>query len=353
MKIGVLNGGGDAPGLNSVIRAVAKTAIIKYGYEVVGFRDGFKGLIEDAWQLLSLQTVSGILPKGGTILGTTNRDNPFDYQGRDASPEIRDNFQRHGLEGLVVVGGDGTLSIAHELFRRWHLAVVGVPKTIDNDLMATDTTFGFHTAVQTATHACDMLHDTAESHHRVMILEVMGRYAGWIALYAGLSGGADIILLPEIPYSMEAIFRKIREREDAGKRFSIMVVAEGVRTPAGEYAIRSTVATGKEKMRLGGIGNVLAGEIESITGVESRATVLGHLQRGGSPNAYDRLLGTRLGVKAVELVAAGDFGKMVAIRGEQVVAVDLSLAVKQNRLVPAGHELLEVARALGICLGEE
>lgn len=351
MRIGVLNGGGDAPGLNAVIRGIVRSCAYRYNYQVIGFRDGFKGMIEDNWEMLTVKNISGILQKGGTILGTTNRDNPFNFKGKDMSQEIINTFKRNHLGCLIVIGGDGTLSIAEELFRKWNLPVIGVPKTIDNDLSATDITFGFQSAVLTATMACDMLHNTAESHHRVMILEVMGRSAGWIALYTGLSGGADIILIPEIPYSTEAIKRKIEERADLGKRFSIIVVAEGVRTPEGGL-VAASILDGN-KVRLGGIGNYLAAEIERFTGIECRATVLGHLQRGCPPIPFDRLLGTRFGVKAVELAANNVFGVMVTLHGDVVGKIELKEAVKSIKVVPADHELINVARAVGISLGDE
>lgn len=351
MRIGVLNGGGDAPGLNAVIRGIVRSCAYKYSYQVIGFRDGFKGMIEDNWETMSVKSISGILQKGGTILGTTNRDNPFNFNGKDMSQKIINTFKKHNLSCLIVIGGDGTLSIAEELYRKWELPVIGVPKTIDNDLAATDITFGFHSAVLIATTACDILHNTAESHHRVMILEVMGRTAGWIALYTGLSGGADIILIPEIPYSMESIKKKIEERAVVGKRFSIIVVAEGARAPEG-----GLVATSKlngNKVRLGGIGNYLAAEIERLTGIECRATVLGHLQRGCPPIPFDRLLATRFGVKAVELAAKNVFGVMVALHGDVVDKIELKEAVKSIKVVPADHELIGVARAIGISLGDE
>ncbi len=358
-RIGILTGGGDAPGLNAVIRAVVKTAIRVYSMSVVGFESGFGGLIKNKARELTESDVVGILPIGGTILGTTNRDNPFHYpvvKGgevtyTDVSDRVFENISIHGIEALVVIGGDGSLSIAKELYDRG-LNVVGVPKTIDNDLSATDQTFGFDTALATATEALDKLHTTAESHHRVMVLEVMGRYAGWIALASGIAGGADVILIPEIPYNIDVVVKKVNERSKEKKKFSIIVVAEGAKPIGGEMVVKKRVEDSFDPIRLGGIGDMVAQAVESATGKESRVTVLGHLQRGGSPTAFDRILSTRYGVGAVNLVAEGKFGRMVCLKGQSIDSVPLEEAVGELRKVPVDGELVRVARQLGICLGD-
>lgn len=358
-KIGVLTGGGDCPGLNAVIRAVVKTAINKYGLEVIGILDGFGGLINKKTRKLTLTEVSGILPRGGTILGTTNRDNPFKYpvvkEGKteyvNKAPNILAFLEDEGIDALVVIGGDGSLSIAKE-FHDLGLPVIGVPKTIDNDLSATDVTFGFDTALVTATEALDKLHTTAESHHRVMVLEVMGRYAGWIALEAGIAGGADVILIPEIPFSLEKVCDKILERKKKGKNFSIVVVAEGAIEDGGEMVVQKIIKDSADPIRLGGIGSVVAHKIEACTHMESRTTVLGHLQRGGSPTPFDRILSTRYGSMAVEILMQGDFGKMVALRTPDIIAVPLAEAVGELRKVPVTSDKISAARAIGISFGD-
>jgi 6-phosphofructokinase 1 len=358
-RIGVLTGGGDAPGLNAVIRAVVKVAIREYGLSVIGFLNGFGGLIKNQARELTEKDVVGILPRGGTILGTTNRDNPFHYPvvkgGKkvfvDVSDRIFENISIHGVDALIVIGGDGSLAIAKELHAKG-LAVVGVPKTIDNDLLATDQTFGFDTALTTATEALDKLHTTAESHHRVMVLEVMGRYAGWIALAAGVAGGADVILIPEIPYRIEKVIDMINQREVQGKKFSIIVVAEGAKPVDGELVVQKRVEDSFDPIRLGGIGHVVAQQVEEATGKETRVTILGHLQRGGSPTAFDRILATRYGTGAVRLVVEGRFGHMVCLRGTSIDAVPLTEATGQIRAVPLDSDLLLSARQLGICLGD-
>jgi 6-phosphofructokinase 1 len=357
-RIGVLTGGGDCPGLNAVIRAVTKTAINEYGVEVVGFRDGFKGLVENDYMPLDLASVSGIAHKGGTILGTTNRDNPFNFHSvvdgqdyfSDESTRAIANMQELGIGGLVVIGGDGSLNIAYR-FVELGVPVVGVPKTIDNDLSATDVTFGFHTAVTTASEALDKLHTTAESHHRVMILEVMGRYAGWIALCAGISGGADVILIPEIPYKIETVVEKIKQRHQLTKKFSIIVVAEGAAPQDGEMVVKKLVSTSHDPIRLGGIGNQLAEEIEAITNIETRVTVLGHLQRGGSPIPYDRILATRYGVAAAEQLIEGNSGVMVSLQGTSITTVTLQDAISEIRKVPLDSDMIRTGRAVGISFG--
>jgi ATP-dependent phosphofructokinase / diphosphate-dependent phosphofructokinase len=350
-RIGVLTGGGDAPGLNAVIRAVVKRAGA-CGVEVAGFQDGFKGLVLDQSRILDAPAISGILPRGGTILGTSNRDNPFDFLGGDRFADCMRHVRELGVESVIVIGGDGTLTVASELNRRG-LNTVGVPKTIDNDLAATDQTFGFDTAVTTATEALDRLHTTAESHHRVMVLEVMGRYAGWIAVASGLAGGADAILIPEIPFHYEAVARRIQARQQMGKPFSIVVVAEGACTPEGDMVVDRTVTGSHDPIRLGGIGQVVGARLEALTGLETRVTVLGHLQRGGSPTPFDRILATRYGVAAADLALAGDYGRMVALRGSAITSVPLQEAIGAARKVPGDGELVRTARAVGIAFGDE
>lgn len=357
-RIGVLTGGGDCPGLNAVIRAVVKTACNEYGWEVVGIEDGFEGLIfPGRTRMLGLDEVRGILPRGGTILGTTNRGNPFAYQVvedgevkvHDLSGVVLERIAELGLSALVVIGGDGSLRIAREF---WQLGVpvVGVPKTIDNDLSATDVTFGFDTAVFTATEAIDKLHTTAESHHRVMVLEVMGRNAGWIALHAGLAGGADVILIPEIPFSIDAVLAAIDRRNAAGRKFSIVVVAEGAAPVGGEQVLLPSQDS-RGAPRLGGIGAVVGEQISALSGRETRVTVLGHLQRGGAPTPFDRILASRFGSAAVRLAAANGFGRMVALRSPDIVDVSLDEAVSRLKTVPPDGELVRTATALGITFG--
>jgi 6-phosphofructokinase 1 len=358
-RIGVLTGGGDAPGLNAVIRAVVKTAVKEYGVGVVGFLNGFGGLIKNQARELTEKDVIGILPRGGTILGTTNRDNPFHYpvikEGKkvfvDVSDRIFENISIQEVDALIVIGGDGSLAIARELFEKG-LPVVGVPKTIDNDLAATDQTFGFDTALNTAMEALDKLHTTAESHHRVMVLEVMGRYAGWIALAAGIAGGADVILIPEIPYQINKVAQKITERGQQDKKFSIIVAAEGAKPLGGEMVVQRTVEDSFDPVRLGGIGNLVAQQVEELTGKETRVTVLGHLQRGGSPTAFDRILATRYGTMAVNLVMEGRFGEMVCLAGTKISSVPLREGAGNMRQVPLDSDLINSARQLGICLGD-
>ncbi len=356
-RLGVLTGGGDCPGLNAVIRAVVKSSIYNHNYQVIGFNNGFKGLVENDAQILDDYKVSGILTRGGTILGTSNRDNPFDYlrnnsmspqKGEDCSGQAVNNLEKWDIECLVVIGGDGTLMLAHR-FSDLGVQIIGIPKTIDNDLPATDLTFGFDSAVSTATGAIDKIHTTAESHHRVMVVEVMGRNAGWIALQSGMAGGGDIILIPEIPFDYEHIVAKIMDRRGKGKKFSIIVVAEGAYPMGGDPTYR---AKGKNK-RLGGIGQQVSDIIENKTGMESRATVLGHLQRGGSPTSFDRVLATRFGVKAVELFSDCSFNKMVCLKGNRIEAVDLSEAVKGTKLVDPYSEQVQAAIAVGTSFGNQ
>jgi phosphofructokinase-like protein len=337
-KIGVLTGGGDCPGLNAVIRAVVKKSS-KYNWEVLGILDGWKGLIDGDAMKLTEDHISGILPKGGTILGTS-RTNPFKEQGN--IDKLLKNMKRYKLDALIVIGGEDTLGVALKL-HKMGVPVVGVPKTIDNDICGTDYTFGFDTAVSIVTDAIDRLHTTAESHHRIMVLEVMGRHAGWIATVSGIAGGADEILIPEKPFDIEAVCRNLKARHDKGKRFSIVVVSEGATPKDAEHF--ETLSQEKDEfghVRLGGIAQRLAKEIEKRLGVETRFTVLGHVQRGGSPTAYDRVLATRYGVAAVDLVNQGHFGKMVALRGYKIVPVDLNESVTKLRTVDM--ELYEIAK---------
>ncbi|HEY3368274.1 MAG TPA: ATP-dependent 6-phosphofructokinase [Symbiobacteriaceae bacterium] len=349
-RIGVLTAGGDAPGLNAVVRAVVKQANIR-GVEVLGFMDGFTGLIKQRHRVLDTATISGILPRGGTILGTSNKDNPFNYEGKDLGPEIVKYLQELDVECLIFIGGDGSMSVA-KMFLELGLPTVGVPKTIDNDLGATDQTFGFDTAIGVATDALDRLHTTAASHHRIMVLEVMGRYTGWIALASGIAGGAHAILIPEIPFSFELVSRRIKERKHMGKPFSIVVVAEGAKTPSGEMMVARTIADSHEKVRLGGIGNVVGAKLEELTGLETRVTVLGHIQRGGSPTPYDRILATRYGVHAANLAVDAQYGRMVALRGTLITDVPLTDA-GMSRPVPPDGDLVRAAKAVGITFGDE
>ena len=355
-RIGVLTGGGDAPGLNAVIRAVVKSAC-NAGIEVLGIEDSFDGLIEPGrTRVLRPKDVTGILRLGGTILGTTNRGNPFAYpvstsEGKvDYSTRVIEMFHRLELNALVVIGGDGTLAIAHALSERG-IPIVGVPKTIDNDIVGTVSCFGFDTAVNFATDAIDRLHSTAEAHHRIMVVEVMGRYAGWIALYAGVAGGADVILIPEIPFDLHDVAARLREREAWGARFSIVVVAEGACPVGGKVSLISEgdAATAE---RLGGLSAVLARELETLTGKESRYVVLGHLQRGGTPTSLDRQLATRFGGKAVECIQAGEFDVMVASQPPDIVTVPLEVVGGKQKRVPLDFDLIRTARALGISFGD-
>jgi 6-phosphofructokinase 1 len=328
MKVGVLSGGGDAPGINAVIRAVVRRGI-QYGYEIVGIRDGWRGLLEGEFLPLDLKVVSGILPRGGSILGTS-RTNPFKREG--GAERILENAEKAGLEAVIVIGGEDTLSVAYRM-GEFGLKCVGVPKTIDNDLAGTDYTFGFNTAVTIATEALDRLHTTAETHHRVMILEVMGRYTGWIALEAGLAGGADVILIPEKPFDIDEVCEFIRRRQERGRNFSIIVVAEGAKPKGGAEIVYSETVDEFGHIRLGGVGYYLGKEIEKRMGIETRVVVLGHIQRGGSPTAFDRILATKFGVAAIDLVHEGKFGFMVAIRGNRIISVPLKDVVGKRKTV--------------------
>lgn len=357
--IAILSGGGDCPGTNAVIRAVAKNAILKYNMDVIGIGDGYEGLISRKWKKLHYADVSGILTLGGTILGTSNKADPFRYgiqKGnklvfKDVSKTVVNNLKKLGVDCLVCIGGDGTLFVSNK-FHKLGVPIVAVPKTIDNDLRGTDVTFGFDTAVTIATEAIDRVHTTAQSHHRVMIVEVMGRTAGWIALYSGIAGGGDIILIPEISYTIDSIVRKVKERNRMGKKFSIIVVAEGAKPKDGDVVIQQIVKNSPEQVRLGGISFVLGRQIELATKIETRQVILGHLQRGGTPTPTDRVLATRLGTKAVELIEAKQFGFMAAVKGSEITAVPIEEAAKGPRNVPVDHSLIITARSVGTCFGD-
>ncbi|MEO8681531.1 MAG: ATP-dependent 6-phosphofructokinase [Vicinamibacterales bacterium] len=355
-KIGVLTGGGDAPGLNAVIRAVVKAAC-NAGIEVVGLEDSFDGLLDPSrTRPLTPRDVTGILRLGGTILGTTNHGDPFAYpadtpDGKvDYSDRVVETFHKMGLNALVVIGGDGSLSIAHRFYLKG-IPVVGVPKTIDNDIVGTTSCFGFDTAVAFAADAIDRLHTTAEAHKRIMVVEVMGRYAGWIALHGGVAGGADVILMPEIAYNPEKLAECIRQRDALGAKFSIVVVAEGAKSIGGHVTIRSAARAGYVE-RLGGVGALVAEQLEAMTGKEARCVVLGHLQRGGGPTAFDRVLATRFGGAAVALLQRGVFGKMVANNPPDIVPIPLADVVGRTKTVPLDYDLLQTARAIGVSFGD-
>jgi len=330
-RIGVLTGGGDCPGLNPVIRAVVKKSK-SVGLEVVGIKNGWKGLILKDTLVLDFQSVSGILPKGGTILGTS-RTNPYKDPGQLSS--LKTHYRELGLDALIAIGGEDTLGVALRLAREG-FQVVGVPKTIDNDLSETDYTFGFDTAVNIAMECIDRLHTTAESHHRIMVVEVMGRHAGWIAVHAGIAGGADVILIPEIPIDLDEVCAVLRRRCEGGKTFSIVVVAEGAELGKGEAVAQDQKLDEFGHVRLGGIGQTVGKRIEEKTGFETRVTVLGHILRGGSPSAFDRVLGTRFGVKAVELILSGAFGRMVSLKGNEIVSIPIEAAVQKLKTVDMG-----------------
>ena len=359
MKIGILTGGGDCPGLNAVVRGVTKSAL-RRGWEVIGFCDGYRGLVEKDFLKLDDGAVSGILTRGGTVLGTSNTANPFAYtlaplgsvdKPQDLSKLAFKNFKALGLDALVAIDGDGTLTMAEQLYRMG-MPVIGVPKTIDNDLSATDVTFGFDSAMRVATEAVDRVHTTAQSHHRVMIVETMGRYAGWIALRSGIAGGGDIILLPEIPYRAEDIVNAVLERKRCGKKFSIIVAAEGAKPEKGEMTVTRTVKGSPDPLRLGGVSYKIAEILDNSTvGLESRVVVLGHVQRGGEPTAFDRWLATGFGVKAAELLEQKQFGQMVSFRHYGFSGVSIARAVgKLRRVSPASQEV-RTALAVGTSFG--
>ncbi len=359
-RLGILTGGGDCPGLNAVIRAVAKTAILQYGIEVIGIEDGFQGLIEHRVRPLSTKDVSGILTRGGTILGSNNKANPSHYcTGRtpsgepiweDVSEKCMTTVRRERLDAIIVIGGDGTMACAAPIAAAG-VNVIGVPKTIDNDLVGTEITFGFLTAVSTATDALDRLQSTADSHHRVMVCEVMGRHGGWIALTSGVASGSDVILIPEIPFDMRKIVADI-ERRMRGPGFAIVVVAEGARPLGGSQVIGRYDDTSPDPIRLGGIGNMVATQIAELTGIETRTTVLGHTQRGGAPIASDRILATNFGFHAMAVLASGKRNRMVVRENNIFSDIDLFETVGKQRLVPLDHPLITAARAIGTSFGD-
>jgi 6-phosphofructokinase 1 len=358
-RIGILTGGGDCPGLNAVIRAVTKTAIQDHGWKVTGFLDGYDGLVKTRKVELTSAHVSNILTQGGTILGTSNVANPFAYsvtkQGKvtihDYSKKTVSSIKRQKIDALVAIGGDGTLSIAHK-YDKLGVPIIGIPKTIDNDLAGTDLTFGHDTAVQIISDALDRLHTTAQSHHRVMVLEVMGRYAGWLALNGAIAGGGDIVLIPEIPFTFKKVIKAIHERRRNGKRFSLIVVAEGAMPRGGDMVVAKRIEGSPDPIRLGGIGKVVADHIEGEMGISTRYTVLGHLQRGGTPTAMDRRLATSFGSHAVDLLAQGRVGRMVALRGERITDIPISQAVGQLKKVTQRHPMMRAARGLGMSFGD-
>ena len=346
MKIGILTGGGDCPGLNAVIRAIVRKGSFHYNDEFVGFMEGWRGLLENKTMPLDLSTVGGILPRGGTIL-RTSRTNPAKHA--DGLERCIANLKQHGCDALIAIGGDDTLSVAHKLFANG-VKVVGVPKTIDNDLAGTDFTFGFDTAVNAAIDAIDRVHTTAEAHNRVIVVEVMGRDSGWIAAYSGIGGGADVILVPEIPFDIEKVAELIRQRHARGRYFSIVVAAEGAKFAGGAEMQQGTPVlqdVGRDEfghLRLGGIGSVLAREIEKRTGFETRSVVLGHIQRGGTPSAFDRVLATRYGLGAIDMLHRGEFGHMAALRGNKIISIPLAEAISTNRKVDP--EILDAAAGI-------
>ena len=357
-RIGILTGGGDCPGLNAVIRGVTKIAINTLNLEVIGFYDGFLGLIENRYSPLTFEKVSGILTQGGTILGSDNKTNPFEYVDRrcadlrriDVSDQCLELYQDLGLDALICVGGDGTMTIAGKLAAKG-ARIVGLPKTIDKDLAETDVTFGFDSARNIATEAIDRIHTTAQSHHRVMLIEVMGRNAGWLALESGIASGGDIILIPEIPYDIGEIATVVRRRSRFGNRFSIIVVAEGAKPVGGAQVVQKIVADSPDPVRLGGISHLIARQIEEETGIESRVAILGHVQRGGTPTPLDRILGTQFAAKAMELVANRQFNHMAALQGSAMVAVPIEKVMGKQRLVPPHSPLIQAAVAVGTSFG--
>lgn len=357
-RIGLMTGGGDCPGLNAVIRSIAKPAMSYYNSTVIGILDGYEGLVEGRHRELTPLDVLGIINQGGTILGTSNKGDPFHFpMGErsnlrivDASSQVIDHYRNLQLDALVTIGGDGTQIIAHKL-AAMGLNVIGVPKTIDNDLEATDITFGHDSARAVATEAIDRLQTTASAHHRVMVVETMGRYAGWLALGAGLAGGADIILIPEIPFSWDAVFEWVLKRSK-GAKFSIVCVAEGAKPSGGDVSVKEMDKKRTDPVRLGGMGETVAKRIEDETGLETRVTVLGHVQRGGSPTAFDRILATRFGTVAMQAMSNGEFDVMASLKQNTVVTVPLASAVGRQRLVPLDSQLIFAAKAVGTCFGD-
>ena len=353
MRVGLLTGGGDCPGLNAVIRAVTKSLLLRCGAAVVGFEDGFLGLIEGRYRDLDYQAVSGILTVGGTILGTSNKANPFRYfarDGADVSDEVVQRYRDIGLDAIVVIGGDGTMTIAHGL-QKMGMALVGVPKTIDNDIVGTDRTFGFDTAVTVATEALDRLHSTAQSHHRAMILETMGRYAGWIALHAGVASGSDIILLPEFPYDVDVVAEVCRKRGQGGQRFTIICIAEGAKPEGGEMAVQQVIEDSPDPIRLGGACNVLAQMLEHKLESEVRTTILGHVQRGGTPTPFDRILSTHFGSQAACVVEEGRSGVMVALKDGKMTEIALAEVAGKIRNVQPDGPYVRAALSVGTSFG--
>lgn len=357
-RIGVMTAGGDCPGLNAVIRAVAKTAMGTHNIEVMGIEDGFLGLIQNRMHLLTNESVSNILTVGGTILGTNNRVSPRKYsvktgegvETRDVTDRCLEHIAHNHIDALVVIGGDGSMSIASD-FVQLGVNCIGVPKTIDNDLYGTEVTFGFATAVTTATDALDRVHTTAASHHRAMVVEVMGRNAGWIALHAGAASGADIILIPEIPFDMETICECVTSRARHGKRFSIICVSEGAHAKGGRQVVSRIDPTSPDPIRLGGIGQSIANEVENATGIETRTTTLGHVQRGGSPVPADRVLATEFGSKAVDLLIEGARARLIVVQSGQISHIPLEDAANKQRLIPPDHPLVRAVRNIGTCFG--
>ena len=368
-KIAIMTGGGDCPGLNPVIRAVVNTAINKYGLEVVGIRHGYHGLYHGEFVKLGLEDVSEIITKGGTMLYSSNKDNLFKYPQRDENGEfLRDenggliykdesdvgvaNLKKEGIDALFILGGDGTLTSGRD-FARKGVNVIGIPKTIDNDLAGTDYTFGFDTAIGVATDCLDRVRTTGMSHHRIMVVEIMGRGAGWMALHAGVAGAADVILIPEIPYDIEKVAEKIKADKKKGKEFSIVAVSEAAKPKGGQATILKVREDSPDPIRLGGVGAVVADQLEALVGSEARATILGHIQRGGTPTAHDRVLSSRYGYAAVEMAMRGEFGRIVALKGDTITSVSLEEVIgAKNKNVPPDHELVSVARAMGICFGD-
>jgi ATP-dependent phosphofructokinase / diphosphate-dependent phosphofructokinase len=358
-KIALLTGGGDCPGLNSAIRSVVQVCTLEYGIQVVGIPDGFKGLLENKFVPLDLMSTTGIFSRGGTMLGSSNVDTPFSVPvtkgGKriyeDRSDEVMEHLARERVDAMIVVGGDGTQAIAHGMAQKG-LNVVGIPKTIDNDLNGTEMTIGFHTAVTTAVDAIDKLHTTAESHHRVLVVEVMGRNAGWIALFAGLGGDADVILIPEIPYELEKVAASLNDLYHTHKRYSIVVVAEGAKPLGGDVTVSRIIEDSPEKIRLGGVGNQVAMELERLAGREARAINLGHLLRGGAPEGFDRILASRFGAAAVKAVVDGAFDTMVAFKNDVVDLVPLETGAGKNRYIDPSSQFLRTARERGIHFGD-
>ena len=361
-RIGVMTAGGDCPGLNPVIRAVTKTAILKYGLEVVGIKHGYRGLYlgGDNFVKLGLEDVTGIITKGGTILYSSNKDNLFDYDyidenGNKCHGDVSDvgveNLKKAGIDALIIIGGDGTLTSGRD-FSRKGVKVIGVPKTIDNDLAATDTTFGFDTAVAVATESIDRLRTTAESHSRIIVVEAMGRYAGFIGIASAIAGGCDAALIPEVPYDINKVAEAIKENQKRGKNFAIVVVSEGAKPIGGDVVVSKVVENSPDPIRLGGIGNVVANQLEELVGLEARATILGHVQRGGTPTANDRILSTRYGAYAVELVMKGKFGNMVALKGNELGYESLENVIGCNKAVEESSFWIKTARSISMCLGD-